>query len=445
MRWQFWVKLALQAAGNIFAQWIGVLLLLGLLWADGSLYWPPDASCLAILGFALFLMFSPFRKKRQKQQTEPAVSKCDIEIQFDRSDRTYVGGDVVSGEVMVRVNQDINCNGIVLRHYWGTHGEGNKRTGTKHELQLCHSHPLQAGEDLRLPFEFQSELWPLTYRGEHINVDHYVHVSVDVPWTIDPKQAEEFVVVAGQRPDQFTGDCSEVVELKAIEKEKEKSGFLHADLSRIFPRPIRTVFGWVWNFAVVCVLFAVMTLLAFEVRFVRFVIVPIAVITGLIYWIRKTARSGRLGEVTIKTPIVVVGPGEHWPCEISFTPKKTFQINEVSARLLVEEVATAGGGKHKTNHRHTLLDEKTIFVPEEQLIAGEPFSKQFQLPLSDTEAWSLDVDDNKIEWTVDVRIDIPQFPDWSHKTTLQMIPSTFLDNSQTPPTDAVGSINSADR
>ena len=70
MRWQFWVKLALQAAGNIFAQWIGVLLLLGLLWADGYLYWPPDALCLAILGFALCLMFSPFRKKRQKQQTQ---------------------------------------------------------------------------------------------------------------------------------------------------------------------------------------------------------------------------------------------------------------------------------------------------------------------------------------------------------------------------------------
>lgn len=350
------------------------------------------------------------------------MSKCDIEIQFDRSDRTYAGGDVVSGEVMVRVNQDINCNGIVLRHYWGTHGKGNKRTGTKHELQLCHSHPLLAGEDLRLPFEFQSELWPLTYRGEHINVDHYVHVSVDVPWTIDPKHAEEFVVVAGQRPDQFTGDRSEVVELKAIEKEKSLG-------------PIGTVIGYVLVSGLVLFLFAASAMLAFEMRFV---IVPIVVITGLIYWIRKTAISGRLGEVTIKTPIVVVGPGEHWPCEISFTPKKTFQINEMSARLLVEEVATAGGGKHKTIHRHTLLDEKEIFVPEEQLMAGEPFSKQFQFPLSDTDAWSLDVDDNKIKWTVDVRIDIPRFPDWSHKTTLQMIPATFLD-------DSVGLKNSAGR
>jgi len=367
------------------------------------------------------------------------VSKCDIEIQFDRSDRTYAGGDVVSGEVMVRVNQDINCNGIVLRHYWGTHGKGIKHTGTKHKLQLCRSHPLQAGEDLRLPFEFQSELWPLTYRGEHINVDHYVHVSVDVPWAIDPKQAAEFVVVAGQRPDQFTGDRSEVVELKAIEKEKEKSGFLHADID---PGPIGTAIGYVLLLGIVLVFLAGIAFVLFKIHFllVPFVVIT-GLITGLICWIRKTAISGRLGEVTIKTPTVVVSPCEHWPCEISFTPKKTFQINEMSARLLVREVAMELKGKNKIPHFHTLLDEKTVFFPAEQLIAGEPFSKQLQIPLPDTEAWSLDVDDNKIEWTVDVRIDIPQFPDWSHKATLQMIPSTFLDDSQTPPTDAPMSFN----
>ncbi len=371
------------------------------------------------------------------------MSKCDIEIQFDRSDRTYAGGDVVSGEVMVRVNQDISCNGIVLRHYWGTHGKGIKHTGTKHKLQLCRSHPLQAGEDLRLPFEFQSELWPLTYCGEHINVDHYVHVSVDVPWAIDPKQAAEFVVVAGQRPDQFTGDRSEVVELKAIEKEKEKSGFLHADID---PGPIGTAIGYVLLLGIVLVFLAGIAFVLFKIHFllVPFVVIT-GLITGLICWIRKTAISGRLGEVIIKTPTVVVSPCEHWPCEISFTPKKTFQINEMSARLLVRELAMERKSRNKIPHFHTLLDEKTVFFPAEQLIAGEPFSKQLQIPLPDTEAWSLDVDDNKIEWTVDVRIDIPQFPDWSHQATLQMIPSTFQDDSQTPPTDAVGSINSADR
>jgi hypothetical protein len=48
------------------------------------------------------------------------------------------------------------------------------------------------------------------------------------------------------------------------------------------------------------------------------------------------------------------------------------------------------------------------------------------------------VADNKLQWTVDVRIDIPRFPDWSQKTTLQMIPASFLQDvsTNTVPSDS---------
>ncbi len=74
MKWQFWVQLALQAIGNVFARCLGVLFLVTFLWADGYLYWPPDASCLFGLGIALFVMFSPFRKKQQMQDTDGKAS-----------------------------------------------------------------------------------------------------------------------------------------------------------------------------------------------------------------------------------------------------------------------------------------------------------------------------------------------------------------------------------
>ena len=79
MKWQYWVKLALQAIGNVFARCVCGLVVAGFLWADGYLYWPPDALCLATLGFVLFVMFSPFRKKRQKQQTQDTDGKPSSE------------------------------------------------------------------------------------------------------------------------------------------------------------------------------------------------------------------------------------------------------------------------------------------------------------------------------------------------------------------------------
>lgn len=332
------------------------------------------------------------------------MSKCDITIHFDRSDRTYNGGDTVSGEVVVRVNQDISCNGIVLQHYWGTHGRGNKTTGTKHEIRLCETQPLQAGEELRLPFEFTTELWPLTYRGNYINVDHYVHVAVDVPWAIDPKHSEEFIVLPGECPPQFTGDRSEVVELK--------DETVNATDTGIMVKIILVV--------VVLVLLSILAMFAA-------ILLPIAAISGAIYWIRKKAIAGRVGDVEFESLVKVVSSGETWPCKLSFTPRKTFRINEISARLLVQEAATSGSGTNSTTHRHTLFDQKEVIRPAGQLTAGEPFSEEILVPLPECDAWSLDVSDNKVEWTIDVRIDIPRFPDWSEKSTLQMIPVHFLD------------------
>ncbi len=343
------------------------------------------------------------------------MSKCDIEILFDKADRTYRGGDIISGEAVVRVNQDISCKGIVLKHYWATHGKGNTKTGDKHTIRLCETQPLRSGEELRLPFEFQSELWPLTYRGTNINVDHYVHVAVDVPWAIDPKHSEEFIVLAGERPPQFTGDRSEVVELKA-DQQKTNQGGLFLKLILV---PV------------------VIMLLVALVMFAAFLI-PLAAIAGAVYWFRKKAISGRVGDVQLVAPVKVVGPGEAWPCTLSFTPRKTFRINEISVRLLVQEAATAGSGTNSTTHTHTIYDQKEILRDAGQLISGDPFHEDIRFPLPDTDAWSLTIDDNKLSWIMDVRIDIPRWPDWSEKFTLQMIPSEFLSETAPVKQDTLG-------
>lgn len=351
------------------------------------------------------------------------MSKCDIDINFDRSDRVYRGGEIVSGEVLVRVNKDINCNGIILSHYWRTHGRGNVTTGLKHTIPLCESQPLQAGEELQLPFEFVSELWPLTYRGNFINLDHYVHVGVDVPWAIDPKHAEEFIVIPGQRPPQFTGSRSELIDIQKQQAKDRKS--------RRTSLVLKLMLG-----VITLSLLAAFTVLAF-------ILVPLVICVGLIYWFRKKAVSGRVGKVELATPVVVVGPGEDWPCVLEFTPKKTFRINEISARLLVQEIATSGSGTNKTTFRTALFDEKQIVLPAGQLTAGELVSEHLQIPLPDCDAWSLDVSNNILRWTIEVRIDIPRCPDWSQKTTLMMIPTSFLQDgpTETAPSDSSGQIS----
>ena len=331
------------------------------------------------------------------------MAKCDIRITFDNPDRNYRGGDRVSGEVHIQVNEDIRCNGIKLTHHWKTHGRGNTDSGAKNTIQLSEMVPLSAGEELHFPFEFEAGRWPLTYHGHYICVDHFVHVAVDVPWAIDPKHEEEFIVAAGERPPEFTGGRGEIV---AIEKKT-------------------TEVKGAWKIVLYTFLALIVIMLSFALLF----LIPIFLIGGGGYWIWKKVIASRVGEVNLKVSHVVVGPGEQWPIELTFTPKKTFPVNGITLKIVGQEAATSGSGTNATTHTHTLFEELHTIYPEGMLTAGKPFSERFVVELPETDAWSLAESDNKINWTAETRIDIPRFPDWKEKTVLQMIPPEFLDGA----------------
>ena len=78
------------------------------------------------------------------------------------------------------------------------------------------------------------------------------------------------------------------------------------------------------------------------------------------------------------------------------------------------------------------------------LTAGELISEEFSFAFPTTDAYSLELSDNKIHWTAEVRIDIPAFPDWSKTHPLQVIPATFLKHVSNTPlqTSAVGDSSS---
>ncbi|MEZ6131561.1 MAG: sporulation protein [Planctomycetaceae bacterium] len=338
------------------------------------------------------------------------MSKCEIQIVFGRPDRTYRGGDTVSGEVHIQVNQDIRSNGIVLTHFWRTHGRGNRHESEKHTIRLSEMVPLQAGEELVLPFEFVAQRWPLTYHGHFINVDHYVHVAVDVSWAIDPKHEEEYIVLAGMRPPELTGERGAVVPF-------------HGQTTQL-TGPAKIV------------VFALLGLLVLILGVFFLFLLPVFLFGGGVYWFWKKMIASRVGEVELKIPHVVVGPGETLPVELSFTPRKSFSINSITATLTVVEAATSGSGTNATTHRHTLHETKHMLRSTELLMAGELVHDDFEIPIPNLDAWSLNVPSNKITWVVEVRIDIPRFPDWSRRTDLQMIPGEFLTAHQHAVTDS---------
>ena len=334
------------------------------------------------------------------------MSRCDIRITFDDNSRRFRGGEIVSGKVHVIVNSDIRSNGIVLTHYWKTHGRGNTDRGPKTKLQLANMASLVAGEELHLPFEFKAERWPLTYHGHYINVDHYVHVAVDVPWAIDPKHEEDFILTAGMPPEEFSADRSAAVDMN--------SGVVTEAGSCT-----KTLLGGILG----VVLLALGTLFFF--------LIPVFVILGGCVWAWKKAIASRVGDVKLDIPHVQIGPGDPWPLRLHFTPKKTFRINGMTVQIISMESATSGSGTNSTTYRHTLFDQTFQLHPGGVLLAGEEVTEDFHADFPDSAAWSFKKSDNKITWHAKVRIDIPRFPDWKKTVELQLLPVEFFQQTRT--------------
>ena len=346
------------------------------------------------------------------------MSKCDIRIEFDRKDRTYTGGDTVTGRVFIRVNESVKSNGITLTHQWKTHGRGNVTSGPKEKIELDAAGLYSPGEEYDFPFSLPTATHPVTYHGTMINVDHYVSVQVDVPWAFNPKAEEDYILVAGEPPSHFVGSRKDIITAPQTQ----------AGASSIIGKIIVAIL--VGGIVIVISAFAL------------FLLPVILLIAGFV-WFHRKALASRLGEVQLSIPRVITAPGEPWTARVQFQPRKQFRINSISLTLLGKESATSGSGTNSTTHTHTILEQKSVVRANDILTAGELVSEEFTFAFPDTDAFSLDVADNKIQWTATLRIDIPAFPDWSKTQALQVIPHAFLKNLTEEPSDAVEIVDDA--
>ena len=117
------------------------------------------------------------------------MSKCNYEIVFDRADRTYEAGEQVTGTLRLTVNKTINCRNVRVTARWKTHGRGNLTSGKYFTLNV-HEGELLEGRQYEFPFEFEAATKPWTYRGHHLNIDHYVEARVDIAGQLTPSSKQ---------------------------------------------------------------------------------------------------------------------------------------------------------------------------------------------------------------------------------------------------------------
>jgi hypothetical protein len=316
-----------------------------------------------------------------------------LTIQLDDPQKPRLGGEMISGTVIVNCLQDSNCKGLEISTGWSTHGRGNIDRGLG-ELVVAYKGGWQAGQEYRYPFKLKVAEWPPTYYGTYLNVSHQVVATAKLAWKTDPKVEKEFPVVATSSP---------------------------ADL-----QPARPQMGGGAKFLVWIVLgvFALIFGLFFWWLFLVGFLVA-----GAIWFFKFFLPKQLLGPVTCQLEPQRVRPGSALKGVLSFTPRRSVNINSVTCTIACSERCVSGSGSNRTTHTHELLHWKQEFVAERNLPAGETQLFHLEYLIPQNAAPSMKLADNEVTWTAAFRIDIPRWPDWTETLTMIVEPKAYRDDA----------------
>jgi hypothetical protein len=313
------------------------------------------------------------------------MAKCDIKIIYDRKSRTYKGGELVTGYVEVHTTQEVECRDLALTQLWSTHGRGNRDSGDAMQLSLFAGTWTPGSH--RYPFEFAAPAAPLTYRGEYLNIDHYLQARADIPWAFDAKASEEFMIAQGGSGGSADADVIPI----------------GSDLGD--PSASTNTIGCG---VIVGIMLIVISLMFFGP--LAIFVIPIAL--ALIAWsLRKTLAELRLGTVRMTVDPAQLSPTQTTTCTVTITPTKAIQIKGITATLHAQEICISGSGTNKSTHHHTITKFETSLCDAEMLPSGETvLSGRIKIP--PTQAFSFASSNNQISWEMTVQIGLPYWPDW---------------------------------
>lgn len=350
------------------------------------------------------------------------MSKCELEVLFDRDDRTYRPGEPVRGEVVVVTDEDVRCSGLTVELLWQTHGAGNTDRTVLDTLALA-PEPWNPGLRYRYPFSFTAPGRPLTYHGHFLNVDHCVAARADLPWALDPKASEEYLLVPG--PDSHREHLASPVDFTVAAA--GSSG------------PVAKVIGWLL-LPVLLVLVVALLLM----------ILPLVLVIGGVVLLRRVIAERRLGRVTVEVSGPEVGPptepgvaksvasrlgviarpftpraitpGGELRFQVRFQPRTAVDVDRVTVRLVGTEECRSGSGTNAKTHTHTLCEETSLLAEGVSFIPGVPMELTGVLPVPALEAYSFRAHNNALKWKLEVAIEIPSWPDWKRDHPLLLVP-----------------------
>jgi len=336
------------------------------------------------------------------------MSKCDLQILFERPDRTYKFGEPVDGVMKISAREDFQCRKLTLIREWKTGGRGNHASGGEEGIIFADEQEFHAGENKEYPFHFVGLAGPVSYEGQQLQVNWQLRGQADIPLAVDVKQEEKFFLVAGE--------ASEKIVLGSEEPSKnlpETSGELAEKMTMA---------------KTLAIPFLVIGLIMIAVSGWY----PVALVIGLAVasfggWhvflmMRNKLAQEKLGAVEVLIQPEELRAGNPVECKVSLLSSHAAKLQKITATLKGEERVISGIGNHKTTHTHTIYEHALEQGDSNAVPVGDKIQFIFSLQIPAKAPSTFHTPDNALLWLVRVQLDIRDWPDWVQEYGIIVLP-----------------------
>lgn len=353
---------------------------------------------------------------------------CSLRIELDDPCPTYRPGDQVRGTVIVEVDDDCDCQRLSLTCEWYTHGRTTPTTGSE-QTQFLGMDLWHRGETHRYPFELRLPNGPCTYHGTEFSVDWRLVAAADIPWKSDPTAQVELDVVAGDKPvedDYQVGDFRN--QTPAVED--------HRTAGPNSPAVVGCLFAFSMAFLGFC-LFIILSFAGIispdpdSKAEIFFMVVPAVVAAALtaIAWkflLKNRLAEMRLGQIDVVVDRARAAAGDSFDVVVDIPPPSDADINEISLAFVGRERSAVEDGNRSTIHTYqvfkrtdTIEDSVDRRVPK-----GQSAHFEHTVDVPEDVPPSFRCEYARLEWVVDVYIDIADWPDWRETLSIDVLPPT---------------------
>jgi hypothetical protein len=335
------------------------------------------------------------------------MSKCDLHIVFDHDDRTYKLGEAIAGKVQVLARETFHCRKITLLCAWRTQGRGNKAAGGEEGMAFADDAKFQAGELKEWPFQFAARRGPVSYQGQHLNVEWYLRAQVDIPVAVDVIKEEKFMLAPG--------DISEEVVL-GTEDENAEAAAPSSFKARMTMAKMLAVPFFVLGVAMIVLGGANLVALLLG-----------AAITGFGGWQLFMMLRNKLAQQKVKAMEVKVHPdkiraGHSVACSFLFDSRDARRLRKITATLKAEERVVSGAGGLKNTHAHKVYETVLERSNQDGVAFGDKTEIKIPVPIPANAPSTFRAPDNALIWSIRVQIDIPDWPDWVQEFPITVVP-----------------------